>query len=192
MTAVMTETGYLQNQFLIAMPRLTGTYFGQTVTYLWRHNEHGTAGTVINMPLRASVSDVLDELKIDCPAEGPLREQSVLAGGPVEREKGFILHDAGSGWDSSLDVTPGVTVCTSKTILQDIAAGKGPQRYIVALGCVGWGPGQLEKEIGVNAWLTAPFDRELLYSTDHAGKLDAAAALLGVDLQQVSPEAGHS
>lgn len=190
-----TRPGYLENQFLIAMPILTGSYFGQTVTYIWRHNEHGAAGSVINMPLRASVRDIFTELDIAIAcsvAEEPLLQRAVLAGGPVERDKGFILHDAGDSWDASLKITPGVSVCTSKTILQDIATGKGPKQYLVTLGCVGWGPGQLEQEIGDNTWLTVPFNRELLYSEDHGGKLDAAVALLGIDLPRVSPDVGHS
>lgn len=186
-------TGYLEDQFLIAMPQLTDPYFANTVTYLWRHNEEGALGIVINKPLQASVADIFAELDIVCSVgEGPFQQEHVLAGGPVERDKGFIIHDAGRNWESSIEVTPDITICTSRTILQDIAQGKGPQNYLVALGCAGWEAGQLEQEISENAWLTAPANADLLFSRDYATKADAAAALLGIDLQQISPEAGHS
>lgn len=185
-------SGYLEDQFLIAMPQLSDPYFANTVTYLWRHNEEGALGIVINKPLQASVADIFDELEIVCPVSGAFREQHVLAGGPVEKDKGFIIHDAGESWESSISVTPEVTICTSRTILQDIAKGEGPNNYLVALGCAGWEAGQLEREISENAWLTAPADNNLLFSKDFASKADAAASLLGIDLQQISPEAGHS
>ena len=186
-------TNYLENQFLIAMPQLADPYFARTVTYLWKHNDQGALGIVINKPLRACVADIFDELDIVCSvAEGPFQEQNVLAGGPVERDKGFIIHDAGKSWESSIAVTAEIAICTSKTILQDIAQGKGPDNYLVALGCAGWDAGQLEREISENAWLTAPASSELIFSKDYASKADAAAALLGIDLQQISPNAGHS
>lgn len=188
-----TQSYYLENQFLIAMPQMLDSYFANTVTYLWKHNEQGALGIVINKPLQACISDIFDELDIECAvAEGPFRERHVLAGGPVERDKGFIIHDAGGNWESSVSVTPEISVCTSKTILQDIAKGDGPDNYVVALGCAGWEAGQLEREISENAWLTAPASSELIFSDDYAGKAHEAAAALGIDLQQISPEAGHS
>ena len=187
------DQGYLENQFLIAMPQLVDPYFAHTVTYLWRHNEEGALGIVINKPLKACISDIFDELDIQCSSEDEkFQQQHVLAGGPVERDKGFIIHDAGNQWESSIGVTDTIAVCTSKTILQDIAKGSGPDNYLIALGCAGWEAGQLEREISENAWLTAPADSGLLFSKDYSSKAEAAAALLGIDLQQISPEAGHS
>ncbi|HJN96769.1 MAG TPA: YqgE/AlgH family protein [Gammaproteobacteria bacterium] len=187
------STNYLENQFLIAMPQMLDSYFANTVTYLRKHNEDGALGIVINKPLQACVADIFDELDIVCSAqEGLFQDRHVLAGGPVERDKGFILHDAGQTWESSIAVTPEITICTSRTILQDIAKGDGPDNYLVALGCAGWEAGQLEREITENAWLTAPANLELIFSSDYASKPTAAAALLGIDLQQISPEAGHS
>lgn len=185
--------GYLENQFLIAMPRLLDPYFANTVTYLWRHNEEGALGIVINKPLQACIADIFDELDIQCSvANNEFKQQHVLAGGPVERDKGFIIHDAGDQWESSIGVTDNIAVCTSKTILQDIASGSGPNNYLIALGCAGWEAGQLEREITENAWLTAPANSDLLFSKDYSKKAEEAAALLGIDLQQLSPEAGHS
>ena len=184
---------YLENQFLIAMPQLADPYFSNTVTYLWKHNEEGALGIVINKPLQAYLADIFDELDIQCSAaEKEFEQERVLAGGPVERDKGFIIHDAGKQWDSSIAVTDKISICTSKTILQDIAKGNGPENYLVALGCAGWEAGQLEREITENAWLTAPANSSLLFSKDYASKADEAAALLGIQLQQLSPEAGHS
>ena len=186
------RTSYLENQFLIAMPRMLDPYFTNTVTYLWKHNEEGALGIVINKPLKACIADIFAELDIVCPIEGFLRERHVLAGGPVERDKGFIIHDAGQQWESSIEVTPEIAICTSKTILQDIAKGDGPENYLVALGCAGWDAGQLEREITENTWLTTPANAELIFSDDYTAKAEAAAALLGIDLQKISPEAGHS
>jgi len=187
------HTRYLENQFLIAMPQMLDTYFTNTVTYLWKHNEEGALGIVINKPLKACVADIFAELNILCSTEDSLfRERPVLAGGPVERDKGFIIHDAGQQWESSIEVTSEITICTSRTILQDIANGSGPKNYLVALGCAGWEAGQLEREITENTWLTTPASTELIFSDNYNGKAEAAAGLLGIDLQQISPEAGHS
>ena len=187
------HTRYLENQFLIAMPQMLDPYFTNTVTYLWKHNEEGALGIVINKPLKACVADIFAELDILCSTEDSLfRERPVLAGGPVERDKGFIIHDAGQQWESSIEVTPEITICTSRTILQDIAKGAGPENYLVALGCAGWEAGQLEREITENTWLTTPANAELIFSDNYNGKAEAAASLLGIDLQQISPEAGHS
>jgi putative transcriptional regulator len=187
------HTRYLENQFLIAMPQMLDSYFTNTVTYLWKHNEEGALGIVINKPLKTCVADIFDELDILCSTEDSLfRERPVLAGGPVERDKGFIIHDAGQQWESSIEVTPEITICTSRTILQDIAKGSGPANYLVALGCAGWEAGQLEREITENTWLTTPANVELIFSDNYNGKAEAAASLLGIDLQQISPEAGHS
>ena len=187
------HTRYLENQFLIAMPQMLDSYFTNTVTYLWKHNEEGALGIVINKPLKACVADIFAELDILCSTEDSLfRERPVLAGGPVERDKGFIIHDAGQQWESSIEVTPEITICTSRTILQDIAKGSGPENYLVALGCAGWEAGQLEREITENTWLTTPANAELIFSDNYNGKAEAAASLLGIDLQQISPEAGHS
>jgi len=187
------HTRYLENQFLIAMPQMLDPYFTNTVTYLWKHNEEGALGIVINKPLKACVADIFAELDILCSTEDSLfRERPVLAGGPVERDKGFIIHDAGQQWESSIEVTPEITICTSRTILQDIAKGSGPENYLVALGCAGWEAGQLEREITENTWLTTPANAELIFSDNYNGKAEAAASLLGIDLQQISPEAGHS
>lgn len=196
LVTLMTEShlsNNLENQFLIAMPQLGCSYFANTVTYLWKHNEEGALGIVINKPLRACIADIFDELDIICDIEGDrFHMQHVLAGGPVERDKGFIIHDSGNQWESSISLAPNITICTSKSILKDIAAGCGPNNFLVALGCAGWEAGQLEQEMVENAWLTAPANTEVIFSNNYGSKAHEAAALLGIDLQKISPEAGHS
>ena len=192
MTAINSPS-YLENQFLIAMPQMEDSYFANTVTYLWKHNGDGALGIVINKPLEASVADIFDELEIECSIkQGAFREEAVLAGGPVEQDKGFIIHDAPKNWESSISVTKEISICTSKSILEDIASGNGPENYLIALGCAGWEAGQLEREIITNAWLTVPADTALIFSRDYESKPQRAASLLGVDLQQLAPDAGHS
>ena len=192
----MTKYNYinsLENQFLLAMLQVDGSYFADTVTYLWNRNGEGALGIVINKPLQVSLADIFDELEITYdPKEDMANQHPVLSGGPVERDKGFIIHDSQSKWESSIRITSEIKICTSKTILQDIALGKGPQNYLIALGCAGWEAGQLEKEIMENSWLTVPAIPELIFSQDHSSKLTEAAGTLGVDIRQLPQEAGHS
>ena len=118
--------------------------------------------------------------------------EPVLAGGPVERNKGFILHEAGEEWDYTLPVTDDIAVTMSKDILEAIAEGRGPDHYLVSLGCAGWEPGQLEEELADNVWLTVPADHNLLFSHDFENKVHAAVALLGIEFDQLSSVTGHS
>lgn len=183
----------LEDQLLIAMPQLADPYFANTVTYVWKHGSEGALGIVINKPLSISVADIFDELEITCTIDDtPFKNRMVLAGGPVERDKGFIIHDATTDWNSSLRIGDRLSLSTSRELLQDIANGKGPEKYLVALGCAGWDAGQLEQEVGENAWLTAPATAELIFSQDFEHKAARAAAQLGVELSQLSPDAGHS
>ena len=189
----MSLASSLENQFLIAMPKLEDPYFSNTVTYLWKHNAQGALGIVINKPLLARIPDIFDELDIECRVDdAAIFNQHVLSGGPVERDKGFIIHNAGDRWDSSIEVNDEVAICTSKTILQAIAEGDGPGKYQVALGCAGWEAGQLEREISENAWLTTPASTDILFSQDYEAMAQAAASTLGIDMHQLSPDAGHS
>lgn len=193
--AYQARPGTLANQFLIAMPHLQDPWFAHTVTYLWKHNEEGALGIVINKPSSMLLSELLAELHIDAElrrGDSIFHSQRVMTGGPVEKHKGFILHDGGCNWEYTLPITPGLSLSMSKDILADIANGKGPENYLVALGCAGWESGQLEREIGDNFWLTAPAIPALIFSTDYEGKPGAAAASLGVSLSQLSSIAGHS
>lgn len=187
--------GTLANQFLIAMPHLADPWFAHTVTYLWKHSDDGALGIVINKPSNMRVAELLAELDIATDEKrGDIlfHSQRVMSGGPVEKNKGFILHESGREWEYTLPVTPQLSLSMSKDILADIAIGKGPENYMVALGCAGWEPGQLEKEISENFWLTVPAVPALIFSGDHASKAEAAASILGVSLSQLSSFAGHS
>ena len=188
-------SGSLANQFLIAMPHLEDPWFNQTVTYLWRHNDEGALGIVINKPSNMRLAELFEELKINLDqrkGDIDFHSQHVMTGGPVERNKGFILHNSGREWEYTLPITPELSLSMSKDILADIALGSGPERYLVALGCAGWEAGQLEQEISDNVWLTVPAVTELIFSSDHSKKADAAASILGISLDQLSSTAGHS
>jgi putative transcriptional regulator len=188
------DASCLAHHFLIAMPQLRDPNFNGSVTYLWKHDAEGALGVVINRPSSLLLPGLMDELEITVNSEcvKRLNENKVLAGGPVEKSKGFILHDAGTEWDYTMPVNDDVSVSMSKDILQDIATGCGPKRFLVALGCAGWEAGQLEQEISDNVWLTVPANTELLFSKDYDRKAGAAAAILGINLSQLSSLTGHS
>ena len=193
-TTVTGSASCLENHFLIAMPHLQDPDFNGSVTYLWKHDSQGALGLVVNQPSTLAIPDLMKELGIKINDEflARLQNSSILTGGPVERNKGFILHEAGTEWDYTLAVNDDVSLSMSKDILQEIADGGGPARYLVALGCAGWDAGQLEQEVSDNVWLTVPANTELLFSTDYSDKAAAAAAILGVSLSQLASLAGHS
>lgn len=192
-----TDTGSascLENHFLIAMPHLRDPNFNGSVTYLWKHDKEGALGLVVNRPSKLVIPDLMEELDIIIKDEflARLQNSSILTGGPIERNKGFILHEAGTEWDYTLPVNDDISLSMSKDILQEIADGGGPSRYLVTLGCAGWDAGQLEREISDNVWLTVPVNTDLLFSTDYENKASAVAALLGVSMSQLASLAGHS
>lgn len=181
----------LKDHFLVAMPNLQDSFFAHSVIYLMQHNENGAFGLVVNHPLKMGMKDILQQLNIEdlLPASA---NQIVLSGGPVEKEKGFVLHDGDATWPSSLPLRPGLTLTTSKEILADIGHNKGPARFLMALGCSGWSPGQLEQEIKDNSWFTCPAKDEILFSTDYARKPEMAAATLGFSMAQLTSDVGYS
>lgn len=182
----------LAHHFLVAMPQLDDPNFNGTVTYLWKHDHEGALGVVINRPASLSVAEMLEDLDIEVSAPQSLEHDKVLAGGPVETHKGFILHEAGREWDYTLPINDQLSLSMSKDILQGIASGDGPQRYLIALGCAGWGAGQLEQEIAENVWLTIPADIDLLFSDEHDTMAARVVKLLGINLDQLSTLTGHS
>jgi len=186
-----TEKLDLTNHFLIAMPQLSGSYFGNTVVYMWEHGEDGALGIVVNLPLQLKLKEIFGQLDIavQLPESG---EEPVLSGGPVETDKGFILHDAHRNWTSTLNITDDISITTSKDILDDIGRGEGPENYLVALGCSGWSPGQLEQEIADNSWITCPASKDIIFSHEFTRKPDMAAATLGFTMSQLTTEVGHS
>jgi putative transcriptional regulator len=181
----------LTGHFLIAMPALQDNNFSHTVTYICEHNTNGTLGITINRPSEFQLSEMLTQLAIEfkLPATG-LR--SIFVGGPVQQDRGFILHSPNGNWESSLKVNDSISVTTSRDILQAIADGTGPDECIIALGYSGWAPGQLEAELSANAWLSCPANHQILFHTPVENIWQEAAKLLGVDLTLLSNDAGHA
>lgn len=181
----------LTNNFLIAMPSMKDPNFEQTVTYICQHNEEGALGIVINRTIDLTIGDVLDQMKIE-KVDSIDADAAVHYGGPVQMERGFILHEDVGTWDSTLKVSEATALTTSRDILEAIAANRGPDRSLLALGYAGWGAGQLEREISENAWLHWPANNDLLFSTPVTKRWEEAARLLGVDLSLLSTDAGHA
>ena len=187
----MSGQDFLINQFLVAMPAMLDTNFSQTVTFIWEHNADGALGIIINRPLQMKLADVFEQLKMPTPAEAVGR-QSVLQGGPVQTDRGFVLHDIGGHWEHTRQVSSRIQVTTSPDILDAMARGTGPATAVVALGYAGWAAGQLENEVANNAWLTVPCDERIIFETPFEQRWRAAGRLLGIDLATMSPEAGHA
>ena len=182
--------GSLCDHFLIAMPDLKDPNIARTVTYICEHNEEGAMGITINHPLELTVSDIFEQFKLSQDAD--CSQQQVLSGGPVQVERGFVIHPQGPSWESTLQVSNEISISSSRDILEDMAAGDGPEHNIVALGYAGWGPGQLEAEIADNAWLTVPADSNLLFHTPCELRWAGAAQKLGVNLDLIPSGAGHA
>ncbi|HIP53333.1 MAG TPA: YqgE/AlgH family protein [Chromatiales bacterium] len=187
----MDEQADLTNHFLIAMPGLKDSNFSRTVTYICEHNEHGAMGIVINRPMELHLEDILTQLDIQTESEA-VAGQTVYAGGPVQTDRGFVIHTGAQEWDSTLKVTEDIEVTTSRDVLAAIARGEGPEEYLVALGYAGWGSGQLEDEMSANAWLSGPASKEIIFRLPPEQRWQAAASLLGVDLNLLSGDAGHA
>src|SRR5918994_2900380 len=149
----MASPDFLTNQFLIAMPALTDANFAQTVTFIWEHNAEGALGIIINRPLQMRLADVFEQLQMPtAPSVGG--HQQVLQGGPVQTDRGFVIHHVGGMWEHTKQISSRIQVTTSPDILSAMAQGTGPQTALVALGYAGWSAGQLESEIAQNAWPT--------------------------------------
>ncbi|HBG30266.1 YqgE/AlgH family protein [Candidatus Macondimonas diazotrophica] len=187
----MIEGSYLQHHLLIAMPGMSDRNFSQTVTYLCEHNADGALGIIVNRPSDLRLSQLMDQMQLPGP-EQPEWDTVVYHGGPVNEERGFVLHEEPGPWDASLFVSEAMHVTTSRDILTAIAKGQGPSRYLVALGYAGWGAGQLEQEMRDNAWLAVPSSSSILFDLPAPERLAAAIGLLGVDWRQLSSEAGHA
>lgn len=183
-------TDSLRGQFLIATPAIESGFFKHTVTYICEHGEAGAMGIVINKPLELQLADIFEHLNIQPMLSHD--EVSVMAGGPVKVDRGFVLHSPDSSYDATLKVSEAVWLTTSKDVLVDIASGEGPERHLVALGYAGWSAGQLEQEIAQNSWLTAPFNADVLFKTPTEKKFAAAGSLLGIDIHLLTSQAGHS
>jgi putative transcriptional regulator len=185
----------LTHQFLIAMPGMLDGHFAGSVVYLCEHNAQGALGLVINKPTDITLGSLFEKVDLSL-ADEALAAQPVYFGGPVQTERGFVLHEPqaadAAAFASTLSVPAGLAMTTSKDVLESIAAGHGPQRLLVTLGYSGWGAGQLEDEIGRNGWLTVPAEASLVFDTPVEQRYERAMQLLGVDPRMLSQEAGHA
>jgi len=190
MAAVTTSFESYKNHFLVAMPSLLDPHFFHSVTYILEHTPDGAMGIVVNHPLRIHLRDVLEHMEIDASLtiEG---ENPVFAGGPIQPERGFVLHRPFGTWQASVSVADDITITTSRDVLEAMAENRGPDNAMVALGYAGWGPNQLE--IAENAWLVTPASSMILFDTPFENRwAGSARLLLGVDLSSISNTMGHA
>jgi putative transcriptional regulator len=184
----------LANHFLIAMPQMQDPIFGGTVVYICEHNDKGVLGVVINKPTDMTMDTLFDRIDLKL-AEGlraSVVNDPIMFGGPVQDDRGFVLHTPGAHYSSSLTVTDEVAFTTSIDVLEAVANGDGPRRMLVSIGYAGWSPGQLEDEIGRNGWLTVGADARVLFDLPIEERYTAAIRLLGIDPLMLASEAGHA
>ncbi|WP_026958261.1 MULTISPECIES: YqgE/AlgH family protein [Aliagarivorans] len=187
----------LQNQFLLAMPGLSDPYFKRSVVYVCEHNDEGAMGLVINIPVDLSVEGLLEQIELPEHQEAEEDERDsldkpVYQGGPMARERGFVLHSPKPGFNSSMQLSSELMITTSKDVLETLGTGSEPNDYLVTLGYAGWGAGQLEQEIADNSWLTLPATTDIIFDVPSHQRWEAAAKHLGIDIWQLSSDAGHA
>jgi putative transcriptional regulator len=185
----------LTNQFLIAMPGISGDTFAGAVIYLCEHTDKGALGLVINKPIDIKLKNLFEKVELSLDRVD-LAESPVYYGGPVQTERGFVLHeqidDDGSRFNSSLRIPGGLEMTTSKDVLEALSSGTGPTKILVTLGYSGWGAGQLEEEMGRNSWINVEAQPEIIFNTPVEQRYDKALSLLGIDPAMLSADAGHA
>jgi putative transcriptional regulator len=185
----------LTNQFLIAMPGMADDAFAGSVVYMCEHNEKGALGLVINKPISLTVGNLFEKVELNLPDES-LAARPVFYGGPVQTERGFVLHERldeqGGHYNATLAIPGGLEMTTSRDVLEALSHGAGPRKLLVTLGYSGWAAGQLEEEIGRNGWLTVDAAPEIIFETPVEQRYERALALLGIDPRMLSTEAGHA
>jgi putative transcriptional regulator len=196
-SSISFSASHLANQFLIAMPGMVDPNFAGSVIYLFEHTERGAMGLVVNRPTELDLGTLFDkiELKLEI---APLLEQPVYFGGPVQVERGFVLHEPipSPSYSSSLIIPGGLTMTTSKDVLEALAIGNGPRKFLMTLGYAGWSAGQLEAEITLNGWMNVPLSRQqmidIIFDTPSSQRYEKAMSHLGFDPSHLSGEAGHA
>ncbi len=181
----------LTHHFLVSMPIITDDYFSRSVIYLIEHNEEGAWGVVVNKPIGLKLGDIFDQLDIEF-SDDALGNTEVLRGGPVDEQQGIVLHRPGHNFDATKNFSSGVSMSSSKDVLEALATGNAPDDCRVFLGHAGWEAGQLESEIADNAWLTDPASADQLFDTDPDELRNAVAANIGVNLNLLSTQTGHA
>jgi putative transcriptional regulator len=187
----------LQSQFLLSMPQLLDPNFKGTLSYICEHDELGAMAITINRPSEIMLYELLEQLDIPVTSENILpksknNEQLIYIGGPVQQDRGFILHTDKRNWQSTLEINDHMRLTTSKDILEAIAIGDGPTHYIISLGYAGWSEGQLEEELLANAWLNCPVDDEILFHTNSQDRLNKTMQKLGINSSQLNGQIGHA
>ena len=191
----------LANQFLVAMPALDDSYFSRSVIYICEHDDEGAMGLVINKSTDIAINTVLLEMHItdeDVDTEATveldsnLESKNVMSGGPVQTDRGFILHNGHNEWSSSLKLDDQINVTTSKDILENLATDAGPEKYLMTLGYAGWTAGQLEQELVDNTWLTIDASPDLIFDTPIEDRWEAAVQKLGINVEQLTAFSGHA
>lgn len=172
------------------MPQLEDPHFNGTITYICQHNGDGAMGVVINKPSGIRLNEIFEQLELNTPEK--YDSSAVMVGGPVQEDRGFVLHNDGSSWDSTYSVSQSIQLTTSRDVLDNIANEKGPEKFVIALGYAGWGEGQLEQEIAQNTWLTCPASEELIFETATKDLYTMALASIGLDTVKLSGQAGHA
>ena len=185
------EASSLKNQFLVAMPGLDDDNFSHTVSLLCEHNDKGAIGLIINRPTDLSLTAMLDQMGVKHEAEDA-NEHVVFWGGPVQPERGFVVHRGPGNWESCMPISRDLYITTSRDVLTAIGEGRGPKDFLVTLGYAGWGAGQLENEILQNSWLNTPVDSAVLFSTPARSRWQSATRLIGLEVSQLSSGAGHA
>jgi len=181
----------LQNYFLVAMPSLNDSVFERSIIYICEHNEKGAMGIMLNVPLDLDVCQLLTQMKMEN-ASFSLSGKSVFSGGPVSSDRGFVLHTPMDGFHASLSLTDELMMTTSLDILSTLGTSAEPKQYMIALGYAGWEKGQLEEEIRENTWLTVPASPDIIFDIPYEDRWLAASKSLGIDIWQLSPQAGHA
>jgi putative transcriptional regulator len=190
----------LTNHFLIAMPGLQDPLFEHSVVYLCEHSQRGALGLVINKPAEIDLKGLFDKVELSL-TRPDLQKAPVFYGGPVQTERGFVLHEATFADDakpehpvyaSTLVIPGGLEMTTSRDVLEAISTGSGPRKVLISLGYAAWGEGQLESELGENSWLTVQADARLIFETPVAQRYEQALKLLGLESWMLSPDAGHA
>ncbi len=181
----------LTHHFLIAMPAMADPRFANTLAYICEHNPDGAVGLVVNKPIDMTLSALFEQIEIPL-AGAELQEAPVHFGGPVQVDRGFVLHRPLGNWQSTLAIHDGLGLTTSKDVLEAAGRGEGPKDMFVSLGYAGWSAGQLEQELAQNAWLTVEADPELLFGLPAEARLPAAMRLLGIDFSRLSDDVGHA
>ena len=181
----------LTHHFLIAMPSMADPYFSKTLTYICEHNDQGALGLVVNRPIDMTLKALFERLSLQM-GDNRSADAPIYFGGPVQTDRGFVLHAPAGEWQATLRVKDLIGLTTSKDILEAVGRGEGPEKILVTLGYAGWSPGQLEHELSQNAWLTVEARDGIIFDTPAGERLPAAMELLGLDYARLQDSAGHA